>query len=74
VEFPVAYKDQYEKDVMWICDYDEEERITSVFVGNGEKYNAYMPNLMEVKNQEKLLKDAGWVKINRPKIEVTFDN
>jgi len=71
-EFPVAYKDQYDKDVYWICDLDEEKRITSVFIGHGEKYNAYM-TLSDVKIQIEKLKTQGWIKVNRPKVELTFD-
>ena len=67
---PLMYKDPSIKDGYWICDYDEENRITSVFLGEGEKYTAYMPNIEEVKIQEKLLIGVGWVKCKKPEINI----
>ena len=71
---PVCYKDITDKDVYWICGLDQEKKITSVFVGHGERYSAYLPNTDEIKKQEELLKEQGWVKIKRPEINITFDN
>lgn len=71
-ELPISYKDPYQKDVMWICDYDEEKKITSVFIGHGEKYVAYIPTLNEVARQKYLLKDQGWVEVKRPNVNFTF--
>jgi len=70
---PLYYKDQFDTDVYWICDYDEQKRITSVFIGHGDKYIRYLETEQQVNEQEQLLKDKGWVKCINPQIEITFD-
>lgn len=72
-KLPLTYKNAHEKDVFWVCDLDEEEKITSVFIGHGDKYCAYLPNIEEIKKQEQLLIDDGWVKVKQPEINFTFD-
>ena len=73
IPLPAMYKNPNDNDVYWICDYDQDQKITSVFVGHGEKYCSYLPNFEEVYKQEMLLKNEGWVKCKKPEITVTFD-
>lgn len=68
---PIMYKNPFDKDVYWICDKDFDEKITSVFLGHGERYIGYMNTLEDVFYQENLLKNEGWVKCKKPEIEVT---
>lgn len=75
---PLAYKDPFVKDNRcWICDYDENNKIVSLFIGKDEgddvpqRFTAYLPNLDEVKKQEELLKNEGWVKCKKPEITIT---
>lgn len=70
---PLTYKKMDDKDVFWICDLDQDEKITSVFIGHGDKFVAYLPNVDKIKEQEKLLIDDGWVKVKKPEINFTFD-
>ncbi len=69
---PLAYKDPKE-DHYWICDYDGEDKITSMFFGEDERFIAYMPTEQDAIEQETLLKNAGWVKCKKPEINVKFD-
>jgi hypothetical protein len=72
-DFPLVYKDQFNKDVYWFCDYDQDKKITSIFIGrnedgDSEKYIAYMDTMEQVKVQEELLKNVGWVRCKMPEI------
>lgn len=69
----LCYKDQFDTDVYWFCDRDEQNRITSIFVGHGERYMTYMDTEQQVLEQEAMLKEKGWVKCDKPKIEITHD-
>ena len=70
---PLMYKDPHDKDVYWICDRDEEKRITSVFLGHGERYSTYFESEKDALHQEGLLRGVGWVKCKKPEITFTMD-
>jgi hypothetical protein len=67
---PLMYQDQFDPEVRWICDYDEEKNITSVFIGHGDRYVYYLPDLDAVLDQEKMLVDKCWVRCAKPKINI----
>ena len=71
---PLLYKDPLEKDVFWICDYDEDKKITSVFFGHDERYSAYMDSEADAQRQEEMLKESGWVKCKKPEVTMSFEN
>ena len=67
---PLMYKNPNDTDGYWLCDYDDDKKITSVFIGHEEKYIAYMPSPNDALKQEEMLVNDGWVKCKKP--EVTF--
>jgi len=71
---PLMYSNPRDKGVFWICDYDQDDKITSVFMGHKDRYIAYMPSLEDAENQEELLKNDGWVKCKKPEINVKIDD
>lgn len=73
VTLPLIYVDQFDKNVFWLCDRDEEGRITSVFCGYGEKECFYIDSLEGVKEQRDKLIENGWVKGKKPTITFNFD-
>lgn len=70
---PLWYRDPVEKDTFWLCDYDQNKNITSIFLGHGEKLCQYLRDLDHVKEQEERVREIGWVKCKLPDINVTFD-
>ena len=70
---PLAYMDSLDKGVYWLCDYDENHKITSVFMGHGERYSAYLNNINDILDQEKKLVEVGWIKCKKPEINIKFD-
>ena len=70
---PLFYKDQFDSDVYWICDKDDKGKIVSIFLGHGDRYTAYMDTEADVKHQESMLREKGWVKCRKPDIKVNID-
>lgn len=69
---PLIYTHPIEETIMWVCDKDQNGKVTSVFVGRGERYCAYLPDEEEAKKQENLLINDGWIKRRKPEITISF--
>ena len=52
----------------------ELDKITSIYFQKGRRLCGYFDDLENVKCQEQLLKDYGWIKGNRPTINIKFEN
>lgn len=72
-KLPITYTDPHDENVYWVCDYDADGKIVSVFIGHGDKYTAYMPSMEDVYKQEDMLIEHGWLKCKQPTINVDFD-
>jgi len=71
---PICYVNPKDPTTCWICDYDEQHKITSIYFQKGRRLCGYFDDLENVKCQEQLLKDYGWIKGNRPTINIKFEN
>ena len=76
-KLPYGYFDpEREGKLFWICNYDAEQKITSVFVydyGTHQDRNVqYINTLEEAKNVRNTLVESGWKKLVSPKITFTY--
>lgn len=69
--FPVIYSYPDEK-AMWICDYDEEGRLTSVITCQGEKMVVYIDSAEKFLEARTEIEKEGWIRCKLPKVNVTF--
>lgn len=72
-DFPViySYPDPNEK-IYWICDYDEDGKLTSVVTAQGERFVTYIPSaekFYEIRND---FQNEGWIRNKLPKVNVTI--
>lgn len=58
-----------ESRLVWICNYDEDKRLTSVFMKDREKNAVYIDVAEALRIRNELL-NAGWKEIKKP--EATF--
>lgn len=74
-EFPLTYTDPFATEkIYWICDRDADGKLTSVFfnASKRERQSSFyeMENVIE---QEKMLKEVGWVKCKQPEINIKVE-
>lgn len=76
-DLPFSYFCPQQEHIIWICDYDQERKITSVFFNTKEKEGnnkmvAYCRDLNHAKELRGELVGQGWRKMTAPKITVTL--
>lgn len=72
------YNPATEGKLTWMCGYDQDQKITSVFcmdVGGGrkEKKSEYLKDLAEAKRYRDELVKNGWMEVTPPKVTFTYD-
>ncbi len=58
--------------VLWICNYDTQGKITSVFSHNNDRRCQYLDTPEDAKKIRDALVDAGWQKLIPPKVTFTY--
>lgn len=76
-DLPFSYFYPQQEHIIWICDYDQDRKITSVFFNTKEKEGnnkmmAYCRDLNHAKEVRDELVAQGWRKMTTPKITVTL--
>ena len=70
------YNPALEGRLFWICGYDADEKITSVFTfdkgGEKERNTSYLDSLDKAKYVRDELIDAGWQELVPPEIKFTY--
>uniref|UniRef100_A0A6C0M2L0 Uncharacterized protein n=1 Tax=viral metagenome TaxID=1070528 RepID=A0A6C0M2L0_9ZZZZ len=78
-ELPFAYFNPNNMLVYWMCNYDEENRLVSVFYGRNKKSDpedrrvAVCGSLQDAIEQRDALIIAGWRKLAPPKVKFVTD-
>lgn len=72
--FPIMYMSNLDNMIYWICDYDEDKKLTSMFFkrDDPERFIAYCTEEEAIKQRD-LLIDQGWIKCKKPEMVITFD-
>jgi len=76
-ELPFGYMHpQLEDKLVWVCNYDQDQKLTSVFVhknpdGSADKKIDYCENMEKAKYIRQQLIDDNWIKFEPPKVTVT---
>lgn len=73
---PLCYRCVKYKDgiLLWMCGFDSEGKITSIFSCGNERHIYYLKDTTEVESIEIELINEGWVKLKRPEVTFTFDS
>ena len=70
------YNPETEGKVSWLCDYDQDHKITSVFAfDNGDQSDrkvAYLGSIDEAKQTRDILLQNGWQKLKAPKVTFSY--
>ncbi len=66
------YSPESDGKVMWICNYDSQGKLTSVFSHGNDKRSKYLESAEEAKEIKDELIKAGWKKLIPPKITFTY--
>lgn len=75
-ELPFTYFDPQNSHIYWICNHDQDGKITSVYVSTKEKkgnerYMGYLDTIEQAVQQRNELILRGWVEFKLPEISVT---
>lgn len=70
------YNPETEGKVSWMCNYDKDEKITSVFIFDDgqekDKKVEYLESIEDAKRYRTELIDNGWLLMDTPKIEFSY--
>lgn len=70
------YNPETEGKVTWLCDYDQERRITSIFAFEaGEESDrkvSYLENIEQARSTRDVLVKNGWQKLKAPKVTFSY--
>ena len=72
-ELPFAYINPENENIYWMCNHDQDGKITSVFMNTGikDKRVMYLPDIEAAIEQRNLLIGTGWAEMKLPEITVT---
>jgi len=75
-ELPFTYADPKQPHIYWICNYDQDEKITSVYVNQKEpkennRYAGYLDTMEQAKWQRNELIKMGWKEFKLPQLTVS---
>lgn len=75
-ELPFTYADPNQPHIYWICNYDQNEKITSVYVNQkkskgNNRYAAYLDTMEQAKWQRNELIKMGWKEFKLPQLTVS---
>jgi len=69
---PLMYMAPFDNEVFWICDYDENKKILSMFFKHREddRHYAFFDSEEQALEQKELLVNTGWIKCKRPEVNI----